>query len=55
MQGMLIGALIGGRSTRRITLESIIQADTAAREAAKREAFIDEIRNAGWTLDLEVQ
>jgi eukaryotic-like serine/threonine-protein kinase len=45
IQGMLFGALIGGRTTRRITLESIIQADAAAREMAKREAFIDEIRN----------
>ncbi|HEY5948735.1 MAG TPA: serine/threonine-protein kinase [Kofleriaceae bacterium] len=45
IQGMLFGALIGGRTTRRITLESMIQADRVARETAKREAFIDEIRN----------
>jgi serine/threonine-protein kinase len=45
VQGMFLGSLIGGRTTRRITLESIIQADRAARETAKREAFIDEIRN----------
>lgn len=44
IQGMLLSAFVGGRTTRRITLESIEQADQVAREAAKREAFIAEIR-----------
>jgi serine/threonine-protein kinase len=37
-------ALVGGRVTRRVTFESVRQLDRAAREAAKREALIDEIR-----------
>jgi serine/threonine-protein kinase len=44
IQGMLLSAFVGGRTTRRITLESIEQADAMARESAKREAFIAEIK-----------
>jgi len=44
IQGMLLSAFVGGRTTRRITLESIEQADAVARESAKREAFIAEIK-----------
>jgi serine/threonine-protein kinase len=44
IQGMLVSAFVGGRTTRRITLESIEQADAVARESAKREAFIAEIK-----------
>jgi serine/threonine-protein kinase len=45
IQALLLGCFLGGRTTRRITLESLEQADRAARETAKREAFIDEMRN----------
>jgi len=44
IQCTLLAAFVGGRTMRRITKDSIIQLDRAARETAKREALIEEIR-----------
>jgi serine/threonine-protein kinase len=44
IQALLLGMFLGGRTTRRITLESLVQAERVARETAKREAVIDEMR-----------
>ena len=44
IQGAFLLAFIGGRITRRVTFESARQLDRAARDAAKREALLDEIR-----------
>jgi serine/threonine-protein kinase len=44
IQGAFLIAFVGGRIARRVTFDSVVLLDRAAREAAKREALIDEIR-----------
>ncbi len=44
IQGAFVLAFVGGRITRKVTFDSARALDRAAREAAKREALIDEIR-----------
>jgi serine/threonine-protein kinase len=44
IQGAFMLAFIGGRITRRVTYDSALQLDRAARDAARREALLDEIR-----------
>jgi tRNA A-37 threonylcarbamoyl transferase component Bud32 len=44
IQGAFVLAYVGGRITRKVTFDSVRALDRAAREAAKREALIDEIR-----------